>query len=167
MPTTFLTGASGFVGAMMIDELLKQNHHVIASFRSQSSAEKLFSTHPEWDQSRITVALVPDISKSDAFDAVFKDHSEIEHIIHVAAAVPTGATEDWYEYFEKPTVHGQVSLLQAAHQYGKNVKSIAVTGSINAITTGADDDVKSRVLDNKQWLPFTREDAIASNHYFV
>jgi hypothetical protein len=42
-------------------------------------------------------------------------------------------------------------LLQSAHKYGKNVKAIAVTGSINSITTGDPQDLKSRVLTNDAW----------------
>jgi hypothetical protein len=42
-------------------------------------------------------------------------------------------------------------ILKSAHKYGKNVKAIAVTGSINAITTG--EDVKTRVYNSESWLP--------------
>jgi hypothetical protein len=42
-------------------------------------------------------------------------------------------------------------ILKSAHKYGKNVKAIAVTGSINAITTG--EDVKTRVYTSDSWLP--------------
>jgi hypothetical protein len=42
-------------------------------------------------------------------------------------------------------------ILKSAHKYGKNVKAIAVTGSINAITTG--EDVKTRVYNSDSWLP--------------
>jgi hypothetical protein len=44
-----------------------------------------------------------------------------------------------------------VELLKSATKYGKNVKAIVVTGSVNAITTGA--DVTSRIFTSEEWLP--------------
>jgi hypothetical protein len=45
------------------------------------------------------------------------------------------------------------NLLRSANKYGKNLKAIAVTGSINAITTGDVEDRKSRVMSNTEWIP--------------
>lgn len=42
------------------------------------------------------------------------------------------------------------------------MKSIAVTGSINAITDGS--DIATRVLDSSQWLPLSIADAIKAQH---
>jgi nucleoside-diphosphate-sugar epimerase len=167
MPTTFITGSSGFVGATILDRLLASKYKVVGAFRSQSSASKLFSVNPHWDQSLITVVEIPDFSKPDAFDAVFKDHPDIDSVIHVAAAGLSGPTTDFVEHFEKPTVHGQLSLLESVHKYGKNVKAISVTGSINAITTGAQDDIKSRAITSSEWLPMGRKEALEMQHPFV
>lgn len=167
MPTTFLTGGNGFVGATVFDQLLAKDHKVIAAVRSQSSGEKLLSIHPEWDKSRINFVEVPDFSHPDAFDSVFQDNPEIDYIVHVAAPLIGEGLTDFVEHYEKPTVTGNVSLLQAAKKYGKNIKAIAVTGSINAITTGDQNDIKNRVLDSTQWLPMGREEAIQMKHPFV
>ena len=48
------------------------------------------------------------------------------------------------------------NLLRSANKYGKNVKAIAVTGSINAITMGDVEDRKRRVISNTEWLPVCR-----------
>lgn len=42
-------------------------------------------------------------------------------------------------------------LLKSASKYGKNLKTISVTGSINAITTGDAEDLKSRTLTSEAW----------------
>jgi hypothetical protein len=55
-----------------------------------------------------------------------------------------------------------VELLKSATKYGKNVKAIVVTGSINAITTG--EDVASRVLTSEEWLPVSSL-TMACSHY--
>lgn len=44
-----------------------------------------------------------------------------------------------------------IELLKSASKYGKSIKAIAVTGSINAITTGDPSD--TRVLTASEWLP--------------
>lgn len=42
-------------------------------------------------------------------------------------------------------------LLKSASKYGKKVKGIAVTGSVNAMTTGQ--DIDTRVFNAGEWLP--------------
>jgi hypothetical protein len=48
------------------------------------------------------------------------------------------------------------NLLRSADKYGKNVKAIAVTGSINAITMGDVEDRKRRVMSDTEWLPVSQ-----------
>lgn len=167
MPTTFLTGGNGFLGATVLDQLLPKDHKVIAAVRAQSSGDKLLSVHPEWDKSRITFVEIPDFTASGAFDFAFQKYPDIDYIIHVAAPVFAEGNKDFVEHYEKPAVQGNISLLQAAKQHGKNVKAVAVTGSINAITTGDQDDIKSRALDSSQWLPMGKEDALKVENTFV
>ena len=47
-------------------------------------------------------------------------------------------------------------LLRSAQKYGKNVKAISVTGSINSITLGLPEDLKSRVLTNDDYNDVSR-----------
>lgn len=42
-------------------------------------------------------------------------------------------------------------LLSSVHRFGKSVKAIAVTGSINAITMGDPEDLKARRITNDEW----------------
>lgn len=58
-----------------------------------------------------------------------------------------------------------LELLKSASKYGKNVKAIAVTGSINAITTGA--DAGQRVYQSSEWLPVSIADAIAAQNAYI
>ena len=167
MPTTFLTGGNGFLGATVLDQLLTKDHKVIAAVRAQSSGDKLLSVHPEWDKSRITFVEISDFTASGAFDFAFQRYPDIDYIIHVAAPVFAEGNTDFVEHYEKPAVEGNISLLQAARRHGKNVKAVAVTGSINAITTGDQLDIKSRVLDSTQWLPMDKEDALKTDIRFV
>ena len=168
MPTTLVTGATGFVGSTMVDELLQQNHTLILAVRSPSSAQALLSNNPSWPSASITIIPVPDFTASGAFDEVFQKHPQIEYIVHVAAPMLDHPdNNDFEEHFEKPSVLGNLGLLKSAKSFGKNVKAVSVTGSMNAITTGDQEDIKSRVFTNKEWLPLGREDAIKANHNYV
>ena len=167
MPTTLITGASGFVGATVLAHLIQHGHKVIAAVRSTSSANGIISAHPDW-KGLVTFVTVPDFTVPGVFDPIFKEHPSIDHIIHVAAPLLDDPNNtDFVQHFEKPSVLGNIGLLQSAKEYGKNVKSFAVTGSVNAITLGNPEDVGSRVLGNDQWLPLGREDAIKAQNNYV
>lgn len=169
-PTTLVTGGNGFVGATIISTLLSErhNHKVVLAVRNTSSAEALIAAHPEWPSQAIVIHAVPDFTVHGAFDKVFLDHDEIQYIIHVAAPLlDDPRNTDFVQHFEKPSVLGNVGLLTSAKRYGRNVKAISVTGSINAITLGGQDDVKKRILGNDEWLPLEREDAIKAQNNYV
>lgn len=168
MPTTLVTGANGFVGATIVNELLSQNHNVILAVRAVSSADALLANNPSWPIDRISIHPVPDFTLPGAFDAVFQKYPEVEYIVHVAAPVlDNPRNTDFVEYFERPSVLGNQGLLRSAKTYGKNVKAVSVTGSINAMTLGDQEDVKKRVFGNDTWLPLEREDAIKAQHSYV
>lgn len=44
-----------------------------------------------------------------------------------------------------------MQILRSATEFGTNVKAVAVTGSLNAITTG--DDIENRTFNSSEWLP--------------
>lgn len=168
MPLTLVTGGNGFVGATIVSTLLAKGHSIILAVRSASSAEGLISVHGDWPRDRITVAVVPDFTVSGAFDEVFKANPSIDYVLHVAAPLlDDPRNTDFVEHFEKPSVTGNISLLESIKTFGLNVKAVSVTGSINAITLGDQDDIKARVFSNTEWLGMGREDAIKAQHNYV
>jgi nucleoside-diphosphate-sugar epimerase len=167
MPISLITGGNGFVGSTTIAAALKHGHTVIGAVRSRSSGTSLLEIHPEWDASKVSFVEVPDFTAPGAFDSVFKQHA-IDYVLHIAAPLlDNPANTDFVEHFEKPNVAGNTELLRSAKEYGKNVKAIAVTGTINAITTGDPEDLKKRALTDEEWLPLTREDAIKAQNPFI
>jgi len=48
-----------------------------------------------------------------------------------------------------------VELLESASKYGKNVKHITVTGSVNAMTLGMPGDVEGHVFKNDEYHKVT------------
>jgi nucleoside-diphosphate-sugar epimerase len=58
-----------------------------------------------------------------------------------------------------------MSLLHSAKKYAPTLKSIAITGSINSITTG--DDLATRVLTNESWNSITTDQAKDLNNPYI
>lgn len=62
-------------------------------------------------------------------------------------------------------VYRNLGLLRSAKEYAPNLKAIAMTGSINALTTG--DDLPARTLTNESWNTITPDAARAANHPYI
>jgi nucleoside-diphosphate-sugar epimerase len=58
-----------------------------------------------------------------------------------------------------------LSLLRSAAQHAPNLKTIAMTGSINAITTG--DDLPARTLTNSSWNTLTADYARSAQNPYI
>jgi nucleoside-diphosphate-sugar epimerase len=60
-----------------------------------------------------------------------------------------------------------LAMLRAAKSYAKSLDSIAVTGSINALTTGSPDELKANELTNSFWNSISRSEARDSGNTYL
>ncbi|KAH0542650.1 hypothetical protein FGG08_002973 [Glutinoglossum americanum] len=164
MAKTLVTGANGFVAAHVVDSLVKEGHEVVGSVRRDIYGDQLLSVHPEW-KGKVTFVNVSDYTKEGAWDEALKE-GDFDYVLHIAAPMPSPTNQDFDKDFLEPTVKGNLELLKSASKYGKNLKSIVVTGSVNSITYGNAEHITGRVFTHKDWLPTTVEEARAANHYF-
>jgi len=89
-------------------------------------------------------------------------------MVHVAAPLlDNPANTDYDRDFLKPSVDGNLAILRSAHHHAPGLKSIVVTGSINASTTGSPDELKAGPLTDETWLPITREQAREQNNAYI
>ncbi|KAE9364618.1 NAD(P)-binding protein [Stipitochalara longipes BDJ] len=164
MPKTLVTGANSFVAAQIIDQLITLGHIVVGSVRSSSKGNEILATHPEYT-GKISFVTVSDYAAKGVWDNIIRE-GEFDYIIHVAAPLlDDPRLKDFEKDFLEPSVNGALELLKSAKEYGKNIKAIAVTGSVNAITTGDPSDI--RILNSSEWLPLSITDAIAANHPYI
>ena len=64
--------------------------------------------------------------------------------------------------------HSNLALLRSAHRAASaSIKSIAITGSANALTTGSPEELAGGPLTNKTWLPITQEQAREANNPYI
>ncbi|KAM7223191.1 hypothetical protein V8F06_001404 [Rhypophila decipiens] len=167
MPSTLLTGANSFVAAHIINALIEAGHHVTGTVRRASSADEIFALHPEW-KDHLDIVVVDDFTNQTRWEDLFKTN-QFDHVAHVAAPlVDIPGTTDYDTHFYHPNVEGNLSLLRAAHNFGSpSLKSIVVTGSINAATTGSPDELSAGPITSTTWVPISQDEARAlkSNAY--
>lgn len=76
-----LTGATGFLGSHVLDQLVAQRYGVIVTVRTAEQGRKLVERYP---QGAVAYVEVPDVTAEGAFDYVFK-LNRIRYVIHLAA----------------------------------------------------------------------------------
>lgn len=64
-------------------------------------------------------------------------------------------------------IQSNVALLRSAHRKAPTLKSVAVTGSVNALTTGMPDELKAGPMSSKTWLPISQEKARELNNAYI
>jgi nucleoside-diphosphate-sugar epimerase len=180
MPHTLVTGANSFVAAHVINTLIAEGHTVTGSVRRATAGEIVLAEHPEWSR-KLDFVEIKDYAEAGIWNDVFKSRA-FDHIVHVAAPLlDNPANTDYDRDFLRPSVEGygsshrlndhtnehhrNLSLLRSAQKYAPSLKSIAVTGSINAITTG--DDLTTRRLTNESWNTVTKEQARELNNAYI
>ncbi|KFY48514.1 hypothetical protein V495_01271 [Pseudogymnoascus sp. VKM F-4514 (FW-929)] len=166
MPSVLLTGANAFLAAHIINALIKANYHVTGTVRRAAAGDEIFSLHPEWKKD-LDIVVVEDITNESSWDLVFKQ-TAFDHIIHVAAPLlDNPKNTDYDQDFLKPSVEGNLALLRSAQNLAPAVKSIVVTGSINACTTGSPEELSLGPVTNSTWLPITPNEARAKNNAYI
>ena len=134
-----ITGATGYLGYLVLVEALKKGYHVRIAVRSEAKAQKVLSSSsikalsPSREQ--LSWVIVPDMAAPGAYDEAVKD---VKYIIHLASPIPTFGgpnppTKDQYEaHFITPAKEGDIGMLQSAAKE-TSVKRIVVTSSVVAI----------------------------------
>jgi len=158
MSTVFVTGASGFLGLHIVDQLLLEGYDVLAAVRSpakEGAVREVLKAHPK---GTLSFAYVPDIGDEDAYDEVFKTHHEITYVVHTASPVVFNP-EDPIKDVVEPAIKGTTNILKATKAYGSQVKKIVVTSSFNTILNRDFPYTPGTVINENTWVEVTLEDA--------
>ena len=76
--TILITGGSGFIAAHVLNSFLRRGYAVRTTVRSEESSEKVKQTHSQY-LSKLSFAIVKDITADGAFDDAVKD---VDGVIH-------------------------------------------------------------------------------------
>ncbi|KAJ7169248.1 hypothetical protein C8R43DRAFT_1085529 [Mycena crocata] len=143
----FVTGASGFIGSHVVNQLLEKGYRVRASTR-EAKAEILNSTYASYG-ARFGIVKITDIANEQFPEALVG----VDAIIHVASPLAGRAEPDalW-----AAAVEGTLNLVRQGEKAG--IKRIVVTSSIAAVMNPEN----PTSFTDQDWNPITKEFALAS-----
>ena len=124
--TVLVTGGAGFIGAHLVELLLKKNYHVVVVDIQKPCKSYFFLNHLK---SKVSYKII-DIRKKKQVDALFSSIHPT-YVIHLAAQpIVQDAYDKPYEAFET-NIMGTVNILEACRK-DKNIKRILVASSDKA-----------------------------------
>ncbi|RPA98715.1 NAD(P)-binding protein [Choiromyces venosus 120613-1] len=149
-PKVLLTGANGFVAAHVLQQLIQANYHITGTVRTEEKAALCRSFNPEYE-GKARFIVLPDFTKQESWNQIFQE-TEYDYVIHTAAPLMSEENTDFDRHYLEPNVLGNLGMLNAVSEFGKNVKHVSITSSI--CTVGIFDPAKGVVTGKR----FTAED---------
>lgn len=153
--TVLVTGASGFLGTYVVEELLARGYDVRAVVRDEAKGEYVEKTFPgakyvivkEMNEARFALRRHKADSQPGAYDAAVKG---IDGVVHVASPLDV-ANEGHPDEVVVPAVVGVENLLKAVSDpaLGANLKRFVQISSIAAIAGLPDGNPKT--LTEEVW----------------
>ncbi|CCH59845.1 hypothetical protein TBLA_0C00280 [Henningerozyma blattae CBS 6284] len=153
--SVLVSGATGFIAQHVVDCLLKENYKVIGTARSQEKADDL---KKQFNNSNLSMEVVPDISDLSAFDHVFQKHAkDIKFVLHTASPFYFNTT-DYEKDLLIPAKNGTVGILESIKKYApQTVERVVITSSFAAIFDAELPANKNTIYTEKDWSPATWE----------
>ncbi|KAF2011376.1 NAD dependent epimerase/dehydratase [Aaosphaeria arxii CBS 175.79] len=154
-PYILVTGATGFIGAHVVDELLRRNIKVRAATRSLEKGESLKAARPKYTE-LLDIVQVTDFSEPTSLLDAVKD---VTGVIHVASPFTFNVTDNEKELI-KPALAGVRAILEAAAE-NSNVKRIVITSSFASVVDVNRTAPPRFEYTAKDWNPLSYEESVA------
>ncbi|PQE19026.1 hypothetical protein CJF32_00010448 [Rutstroemia sp. NJR-2017a WRK4] len=155
--SVLLTGATGSVGASLLEQLLAANYKVYTVLRSakksQPFLEKKYPQHVK--NNTLEFIEIPDMTVAGAFD---DGASKVTYIIHVATPL---SYSNFQEEMITPASIVDHNILTAAHK-STTVKRVVVTGSVVSVMYISRDLMAGKTFTEEDFNPIPLEDALQS-----
>jgi nucleoside-diphosphate-sugar epimerase len=149
-----VTGATGFIGAHVVDNLLQRGIKVRAATRSLNKGEQLQVARQKYS-SQLDIVQVGDFSEAASFSEAVKG---VTGVIHVASPFSYSTTDNEKELI-LPAIAGVRAILEAAEKE-KTVERVVITSSFASVMN-ADRKAPPRfTYTAEDWNPLTYEESI-------
>ncbi|KAL4894687.1 pyridoxal phosphate-dependent transferase [Aspergillus ambiguus] len=150
-----VTGATGFIGAHVVDCLLARGVFVRATTRSKQKGEAMRFARPQY-ASHLEVVEIHDFTQLGVFDDVITD---IDAVIHVASPFTYNITNNEQELII-PAINGVKSILSASANPGSKVKRVVMTSSFASVVDIKRPADPGFVYTGTHWNPLTYDEAV-------
>lgn len=155
-----LTGANGFVGSHILEQLLSGGLSVRSIVRSQAKAQQVLSDFPNFG-SRLDFGIVPDITAPGAFNNVVQSNPPFDTVIHTASPFLYRVVSSNQEFLD-PAIKGTLEILKAVKAHAPTVKRVVITSSCAAVVdfSAPIESTPQKVYTEEDWNPTTWEGAL-------
>lgn len=156
-----LTGPNGFVGAHVLDLLLKNNYRVRGTVRSLSKATFFQAKYAQAClDGNLTFVAVPDIQAPGALDEAAQG---VDFICHVASPFFTSTNNPIKELVE-PAVNGTRNVVYTALK-SKTLKKLTILSSFASVVDLSKNTRPGYTYTAEDWNPVTQEQATQDGFY--
>ncbi|KAJ9348763.1 hypothetical protein C8Q69DRAFT_509513 [Paecilomyces variotii] len=157
MTKVFLTGASGFIGAHILNDLLNHGHTVVFAVRSTSRGQQILDRHDrDAANKRVSFVVIDDFVKQGAFDHAFQANAPFDAVIHTASPYFYNPYDPENEILQ-PAIQGTIGILRSVTEYAPSVKRFIITSSFAAMINF---DSHPATYSESIWNPMTYQDAL-------
>jgi nucleoside-diphosphate-sugar epimerase len=154
-PLVLLTGPNGFVGAHVLDRLLKNNYRVRGAVRSLSKAHYFERKYAEAAATGdLTFVEVPDIQAAGALDEAAQG---ADYICHVASPYFTSSRDPIRELVE-PAVNGTRNVVSSALK-SRTLKRMTIVSSMASVVDLSKNPRGGYTYTADDWDPITLDEA--------
>ncbi|RHZ43391.1 putative aromatic-L-amino-acid decarboxylase [Aspergillus thermomutatus] len=150
-----VTGATGFIGAHVVDSLLARGIAVRGATRSLSKGEQMIAARPE-HASKLEFVQIEDFCKLGVFDHVM---GGVDAVVHVASPFTYNTTNNEQELII-PAINGVKSILAASAKPGSRVKRVVLTSSFASVIDISKNPGPDFTYTGAHWNPITYEESV-------
>ncbi|CAK7236045.1 hypothetical protein SBRCBS47491_009502 [Sporothrix bragantina] len=150
-----VTGATGFIGAHVVDELLRRGIRVRGATRSLAKGEAMIQARPEYAAS-LDFVQIKDFATPGPLDHAVEG---IDAVIHVASPLTYDTTDNEKELII-PAINGVRSVLEAS-QRSKTVRRVVMTSSFASVMNADRKGPPYFEYTGGDWNPLTYQESIA------
>ncbi|KAK2002135.1 NAD dependent epimerase/dehydratase [Colletotrichum falcatum] len=150
-----VTGATGFIGAHVVDVLLSRGVKVRGATRSLAKGRAMIEARPQ-SADRLDFVQIQDFENTGVFAEAVKD---VDAVIHVASPF-TYDTKDNEKELIIPAVNGVRSILEAAAA-SPRISRVVITSSFAAVLDADRKAPPYFTYTGRDWNPLTYAEAAA------
>lgn len=169
-----VTGASGFIGAEVLNSLLSRGYNVKATVRNDSSADKIKKSHSKYvDQ--LSFSIVKDVQTPGGHDEAVKGVDGVSHeskhlvnstnkyqVFHLASPFVLQVKNNATDLLD-PAINGTTELLKSIQKNNPNVKRVILTSSFASIIDMTKGKRPGYTYTEEDWNPCSYEQAADQN----